>query len=145
MVRSQGLESGNKLWEDPPITVLHLHQVYLGDIIPWYNVKILRDHELGKVKVSFHRERSTIFFYLIKDYLECIDFKSVLIIAIPRTNLSEWVLTKIIFWRWTWESELGSGSQEKVAVQEIAPRSIPMQGIKSVPINVTKNDLKRRG
>ena len=38
-----------------------------------------------------------------------------------------------------------SGSQGKVKVQEISPRSIPMQGIKSVLINVTENELKRRG
>ena len=38
-----------------------------------------------------------------------------------------------------------SGSQGKVAVQEISPRSIPMQGIKSVLINATENELKRKG
>ena len=38
-----------------------------------------------------------------------------------------------------------SGSQGKVVVQEISPRSIPMQGIKSVLINVTENELKRKG
>ena len=38
-----------------------------------------------------------------------------------------------------------SGSQGKVAVQEISPRSIPMQGINSVLINATENELKRRG
>ena len=38
-----------------------------------------------------------------------------------------------------------SGSQGKVPVQEISPRSIPMQGIKSVLINVTEKELKRRG
>ena len=34
---------------------------------------------------------------------------------------------------------------EKVAVQEILPMSIPMQGIKSVLINATENELKRKG
>ena len=38
-----------------------------------------------------------------------------------------------------------SGSQGKVAVQEISPSSILMQGIKSVLINVTENELKRKG
>ena len=38
-----------------------------------------------------------------------------------------------------------SGSQGNVAVQEISPRSIPMQGIKSVLINVTENELKHKG
>ena len=38
-----------------------------------------------------------------------------------------------------------SGSQGKVAVQEISPRSIPMQGIKSILINVTENELKHKG
>ena len=38
-----------------------------------------------------------------------------------------------------------SGSPGKVAVQEISPRSIPMQGIKSVVINATENELKRKG
>ena len=36
-------------------------------------------------------------------------------------------------------------SQGKVAVQKISPRSIPMQGIKSVLINATKNELKHKG
>ena len=39
----------------------------------------------------------------------------------------------------------GQGHMEKVAVQEISLRSIPMQGIKSVLINATENELKRRG
>ena len=38
-----------------------------------------------------------------------------------------------------------SGSQGKVAVQEISPRFIPMQSIKSVLINVTESELKHRG
>ena len=38
-----------------------------------------------------------------------------------------------------------SGSQGKVAVQEISPRYIPMQGIKSVLINATEIDLKHKG
>ena len=38
-----------------------------------------------------------------------------------------------------------SRSQGKVAVTESSSRSIPMQGIESVPINVTKNKLKHRG
>ena len=38
-----------------------------------------------------------------------------------------------------------SGSQEKVTIKEISSRSIPMQGIKPVLINVTENKLKRRG
>ena len=38
-----------------------------------------------------------------------------------------------------------SGSQGKVAVKEISSRSIPMQGIKSVLINVTENELKHKG
>ena len=38
-----------------------------------------------------------------------------------------------------------SGSQGKVAVKEISSRSIPMQGIKSVLNNVTKNELERKG
>ena len=38
-----------------------------------------------------------------------------------------------------------SGSQRKVAVKEILSRSIPMQGIKSVLINATENELKRKG
>ena len=38
-----------------------------------------------------------------------------------------------------------SGTQGKVAVQDISPRSIPMQGIKSVLIDATENELKRRG
>ena len=38
-----------------------------------------------------------------------------------------------------------SWSQGKVAVQGISPRSIPMQGIKSVLINATENELKRKG
>ena len=38
-----------------------------------------------------------------------------------------------------------SGSQGKVADQEISPRSIPMQGIKSVLINAAENEFKRRG
>ena len=38
-----------------------------------------------------------------------------------------------------------SASQGKVAFQEISPRSIPMQGIKSVLINGTENELKRKG
>ena len=37
-----------------------------------------------------------------------------------------------------------SGSQWKVAVQEISPRSIPMQGIKSVLINATENELNAK-
>ena len=39
----------------------------------------------------------------------------------------------------------GQGNRGKVAVQEISTRSIPMQGIKSVLINVTENELKRKG
>ena len=38
-----------------------------------------------------------------------------------------------------------SRSKGKVAVQEISPRSIPMQGIKSVLVNATENELKRKG
>ena len=38
-----------------------------------------------------------------------------------------------------------SGSQGKVPVQEISPRSIPMQGMKSVLIKATENELKRKG
>ena len=38
-----------------------------------------------------------------------------------------------------------SGSQRKVTVQEISPRSINMQGIKSVLINATENELKHKG
>ena len=38
-----------------------------------------------------------------------------------------------------------SGSQGKVAVQEISPRYIPIQGIESVLINAPKNELKRKG
>ena len=38
-----------------------------------------------------------------------------------------------------------SGSQGKVAVKEISSRSIPIQGIESVLINVTENKLKRKG
>ena len=38
-----------------------------------------------------------------------------------------------------------SGSQGKVSVKEISERSIPMQGIKSVLINVIENELKLRG
>ena len=38
-----------------------------------------------------------------------------------------------------------SGSQGKVIVKDISSRSIPMQGIKSVLINVTENKLKRKG
>ena len=44
-----------------------------------------------------------------------------------------------------WKEKSRSGSQGKVAVQEISPRSIPMQGIKSVLINATENELKRKG
>ena len=38
-----------------------------------------------------------------------------------------------------------SWSQGRVAVKEISSRSIPMQGIESVLINVTKNKLKPKG
>ena len=38
-----------------------------------------------------------------------------------------------------------SGSQGKVTVQETSPRSIPKQGIESVLINGTENELKRKG
>ena len=38
-----------------------------------------------------------------------------------------------------------SGSQGKVTVQEISPRYISMQGIESVLINATENELKRKG
>ena len=38
-----------------------------------------------------------------------------------------------------------SGSQGKVEVKEIISRSIPMQSIESVLINMTKNKLKNRG
>ena len=38
-----------------------------------------------------------------------------------------------------------SGSQGKVEVKEISSRSIPMQGIESVLINVTENKLKLKG
>ena len=38
-----------------------------------------------------------------------------------------------------------SGSHGKVAVKEISLRSITMQGIKSVLINVTENELKHKG
>ena len=38
-----------------------------------------------------------------------------------------------------------SGSQGKVAVKKISSMSIPMQGIASVLINVTENQLKYRG
>ena len=43
------------------------------------------------------------------------------------------------------EEKSRSGSQGKVAIKEISPRSIPMQGIKSVLINATENELKRKG
>ena len=38
-----------------------------------------------------------------------------------------------------------SWSKWKVAVQEISPRSIPLQGIKSEMIIATENELKRKG
>ena len=37
------------------------------------------------------------------------------------------------------------GHREKVAVKEISSRSVSMQDIKSVLINVTENKLKGRG
>ena len=38
-----------------------------------------------------------------------------------------------------------SGSQGKVADKEISSGYIPMQGIKSVLINATENEFKRKG
>ena len=61
----------------------------------------------------------------------------------PRTNLNAKVNQKFLSdleqkkWR--------SGSQGKVAVQEISPKSTPMQGIKSALINATENELKHKG
>ena len=43
------------------------------------------------------------------------------------------------------EEKSRSMSQGKVAIKEIPSRSIPMQGIESVLINVIKIKLKRRG
>ena len=37
-----------------------------------------------------------------------------------------------------------SGSHRKVTIKEISSRSISLQGINSVLINVTENELKRR-
>ena len=47
--------------------------------------------------------------------------------------------------RLRWAKTSRSGSHRKVAVEEISSRSIPMQGIESVLINVTKNQLKCKG
>ena len=60
-----------------------------------------------------------------------------------KANLNAKV-NNIIKWPWTEKSQ-GHGHRERVAVQEISQRSISMQGIKSVMINATKNELKRRG
>ena len=38
-----------------------------------------------------------------------------------------------------------SGSNRQVAIEEISSRSIPMQGIESVQINVIENKLKHKG
>ena len=43
------------------------------------------------------------------------------------------------------EKKSWSGSQGKVTVKKISSRTINMQGIKSVLINVTENELKRKG
>ena len=47
--------------------------------------------------------------------------------------------------RWQGPKKSRSGSQGKVTLKEISSRSIPMQGIESVLINVTENKLKHRG
>ena len=65
------------------------------------------------------------------------------IINMNESKLKTQRLTKII--KWSWKKKWRSGSQGKVAVQEISPRSIPVQSIKSVLINMTENELKRKG
>ena len=66
-----------------------------------------------------------------------------LLINVTENELKTQRLTKIIKWPWTEKFKVRVIG--KVAVQEILPRSIPMQGIKSVLINVTENELKRKG
>ena len=65
------------------------------------------------------------------------------IINIMRANLNTKVNPKLL--SNLTQKKSRSGSQGKVAVKEISSRYIPMQCIKSVLINVTENELKRKG
>ena len=114
-----GLQSGNQIWEDWLRTSLNA-MVNLRYCRPWN----LNGQSQG------HTNDNKIW----EDPL--------------RTNLNAKVYLQVIYCKnikWPWTEKSRSRSHRKVAVKEIWSRSINMQSIMSVIINMNKSKLKRKG
>ena len=117
-----GLQSGNKIWEDWLRTSLNA-MVNLKDTVwPWNLNGQSQGHKSGNgIWEDPLRSNLNAKVYL---HVHAIDCKNI---------------------KWPWTEKSRSRSQGKVAFKEISSRSIPMQGVESVLINVTENKLKPKG